>query len=187
MRLSWWKFHTVAVLLTMALGSQAQAQYPQERRGFWFGFGAGYGSVGCDDCEDRSGSASGYIKLGGTLSRKLLLGFEANGWAKTHDDATLSFLNGNAVLYVYPASGSGFHFKAGLGFSSVSYQFEAGNATVTVDRSGAGGILGLGWDVRIGRNISLVPFANVLGGTFSEDGERFTFNHAQLGLGLTIH
>src|SRR5258705_656988 len=44
---------SATVLVLLALGaSVASAQYPQIRKGFWIGFGAGYGSYGisCTGC-----------------------------------------------------------------------------------------------------------------------------------------
>lgn len=174
------------VLLWGALQS-ASAQQTQERKGFWFGFGLGYGSVGCDDCDGREGSGTGYLRLGGTVSRKVLIGFEANGWAKSENDVTVSIGNGSAVIYFYPSAQGGFHLKGGLGLATVEFALDLGGGTFSVDDTGVGGLLGLGYDVRIGRNISLVPFANFLGATFSNNGEKTSFNYFQLGLGLSVH
>jgi hypothetical protein len=174
--------------LALLIGRQdAAAQRTQERKGFWFGFGAGYGSLGCDDCDGREGSGTGYLRLGGTVSSKVLIGFEANSWVKRENDATLSVSNGSAVIYFYPKATGGFHLKGGLGLATVRFDVDLGPGTFSVDDTGPGGLLGLGYDVRVGRNISLVPFANFLGGSFSENGEKSTFNYFQLGLGLTVH
>src|SRR3989454_10676652 len=58
--------------------SAARAQYPQRRDGFWIGFGLGYGlaNVKCDQCVDSSGvgGVTGFVKLGGTPSRNVLIG-----------------------------------------------------------------------------------------------------------------
>jgi hypothetical protein len=176
-------------ILALLIGGihAASAQRPQNRKGFWFGFGAGYGSLGCDDCDGREGSGTGYLKLGGTVSPKVLIGFEANSWVKKEDDVTLSISNGSAVVYFYPSAAGGFHLKGGLGLAVARVDIDVGGGTFTVDDTGVGGLLGLGYDARIGRNVSLVPFANFLGATFSESGEKSTFNYFQLGLGLTIH
>jgi len=49
------------------------------RHGFWVSGGPGYGSLGCQDCSGRTGSVSGNIALGGTLSQKVLPGVSTNG------------------------------------------------------------------------------------------------------------
>jgi hypothetical protein len=100
-------------LAIMTVTGSVEAQNRQDRRGFWIGFGVGGGSFGCEDC-NREGGFSGHFKLGGTPSRKLLVG---------------------------------------------------------------------GYDTRLGRNFSLVPFLNFLGGSFDGD----TANFWQLGVGLTWH
>src|SRR5207244_866030 len=70
--------------------SAARAQYPQRRDGFWIGFGLGYGSanIKCDQCVDSSGvgGVTGFVKLGGTPSRNVLIGGAVNVWA--HSDGT---------------------------------------------------------------------------------------------------
>ena len=61
------------------VGSSALwGQHPQVRKGFWIGFGIGYGpaQVSCDGCgsSSREGSFTGHVRLGGTLRPNLLLG-----------------------------------------------------------------------------------------------------------------
>src|SRR2546423_14205769 len=64
--------------------SAARAQYPRRRDGFWIGFGLGYGSANlkCDQCVDSSGvgGVTGFVKLGGTPSRNVLIGGGGNAW-----------------------------------------------------------------------------------------------------------
>src|SRR5437867_6722771 len=76
-RIGLWTLVAAAVLpATTALAAT------QEREGFWIGFGAGYGSANakCDHCvaTGREGGLAGFLKLGGTLNRKVLLGAEFN-------------------------------------------------------------------------------------------------------------
>lgn len=154
-------------LLAGAGPAQAQEGRPQTRQGFWFGLGLGYGSLCGDECDERAGSGSGYFKLGGTLSQKVLLGFESNAWVKKESDITVSQVNGSGVAYFYPSATGGFHLKAGLGFvrATVAFDVPGGSQTISSSETGVGGLLGLGYDVRVGRNVSLVPFFNVLGGS----------------------
>src|SRR5215510_8344338 len=83
---------------------QAWAGHPQERRGFWIGFGGGYGSASasadCDECggDDREGSFTGFLKLGGTLSPNVLLGVESNAWVKSEEGATLTLGSATATI-----------------------------------------------------------------------------------------
>lgn len=172
------------MLAILAVAGSAEAQDRQERRGFWIGFGLGGGSFGCEDCEGREGGFSGHFKLGGTPSRKLLVGGESNFWVKEENDATLSMTNVSAVVYFYPSETGGFHLKGGLGLSVLSLDVDlGGGTTLSTDDTGGGLLLGLGYDARLGRNFSLVPFLNFLGGTF----EGGTANFWQVGAGLTWH
>jgi len=80
MRKQWLGCLALGIMLLAA--PAAWAGHPQERKGFWIGFGGGYGSadIHCDGCDgDRQGSFTGSFKLGGTLSDKVLLGVESNG------------------------------------------------------------------------------------------------------------
>jgi hypothetical protein len=170
-------------LLAGALPAVAQGGRAQTRQGFWFGLGLGYGSLCGEDCDDRAGAVSGYFKLGGTLSQKVLLGFESNAWIKSEDDVTVSQVNGSGVVYFYPSATGGFHLKAGLGFVRATVAVNVSGVTVSSSETGVGGLLGLGYDVRVGRNASLVPFFNVLGGKYNDGSTNFF----QIGLGVTVH
>ena len=69
--------------VVLLASSSAWAGHPQDRQGFWIGFGGGYGSAeasaDCEGCSgDREGSFTGFIKLGGTLNDRVLLGVEGN-------------------------------------------------------------------------------------------------------------
>jgi hypothetical protein len=175
-----------AFLLAVGVPSLA-AQGTQERRGFWFGLGVGYGSMGCNGCDERSGSGSGYVALGGTLSQQVRLGFEGVGWAKKEDNATFTVGGGNAVIYFYPMENGGLHLKGGAGFASASLEVEQDDVTVSVDKTGFGWGGGLGWDVRLSRKISLTPFAGWYWQRISTDGDSVTFNFFQLGLAFVVH
>ena len=149
------------------------------RQGVWFNAGLGVGIAGCVDCVGREVGASGGLSLGGTLSERVLLGIGTTGWYKSVDGITVNGGTFDARVRFYPSISSGFFLTggAGLGTISVSDRF-------LLEREvGAGILFGLGWDVRVGRNVSLTPFYNgfavgVSSGTFFVD---------QFGLGVTIH
>src|SRR3989442_7888092 len=98
-------------VITACLAGSALAQRPRQpqlRHGFWFSGGLGYGSLGCKDCSGRTGSVSGNIALGGTLSPKLLLGVSTNGWTKSESGSSLTVAAVNAAVRFYPSPISGF-------------------------------------------------------------------------------
>ena len=185
----------VAAVLMHTLAGRGEAQTAQARQGFWIGFGFGYGGaqVSCDGCGDasRQGGAAVFLKMGGTLSRKLLLGGELNGWGRAENGGGVALGNTSAAVYFYPATNSGFFIKGGLGFSSyVSLDSEG----TTADGSGWGGLAGLGYDIRVGRSVSLTPVANFYFGQIGDvnsNGAAVLTGANQsvfdIGLGITFH
>lgn len=151
------------------------APLTQERSGFWGNVGFGYGSLGCQDCIGREGGLSGGLSLGGTVSDRFLLGVGTTGWTKEIDGERLSVGTFDLRLRFYPVVASGFFITAGLGAGSVSYAGES--------ELGAGAVIGLGWDVRVGRNVSITPFYN----GFAMSNDTTDANVGQIGLGVTFH
>ena len=170
-------------LLGGAVPARAQ-DGPQSRAGFWFGLGLGYGSLCGDECDMRSGAGSGHFKLGATVSRRVLVGFESNVWVKDEGGATLSQINGSGVMYFYPYRNAGFHLKAGVGFARATVAFiTTAGGTISSTETGVGALLGVGYDVRVARNVSVVPFFNYLRGKYNSGSTNFF----QMGLGVTVH
>lgn len=173
---------SVAALLLAALSPRAASAqgHPQTRQGFWFNGGLGYGSLGCQDCGSREGGLSGGIALGGTLSQKVLLGAGTNGWSKTEDGATLSVATLTAMIRFYPSSTGGFFLLGGLGLGTIRAEITGfGSANET----GVGALVGLGYDIRVGQNVSLTPYWN----GFAMSSSSSDANVGQLGLGITVH
>lgn len=183
-----------ATLAVMLGGSPLIAQQPQERHGFWIGFGGGYGSadVSCDGCAnvDRLGSASAFLKMGATLRPNLLLGGEVNAWRKRSSGITETLGNLSVALYVYPWTSLGFFIKGGGGLSS----YIASGPGPDLTGTGWGLLAGIGYDLRVGRNISITPVTNfyygqlgslVLAGTPVKSG--WKQNIVDAGIGITFH
>jgi hypothetical protein len=127
-------------LLVMTAGSAMAQGNPQTREGFWINFGFGYGSLGCEDCDDRVSGTTAHLRMGGTLSQRLLLGGEINGWAKEEGNVTLSVANITPVLIFYPDANGGFYLKGGLGLAAV--ELEVGR--FSGEETGVGLLLGHG-------------------------------------------
>ena len=187
---------TLAGLL-VGFAATVHAQHPQVRNGFWIGFGFGYGSAkpSCDGCGtfDSRGSYTGHFRLGGVLSPHLLLGGDVDVWTKSESGTTLSLGNVTASLYYYPVTTSGLFFKGGVGGAAFNGEV-SGTVTTTADGAGFGFTFGAGYDVRLGRNISITPVANFLWGRVGDvksgssviaTGWKQTI--IEFGLDLTIH
>ena len=173
----------VLALATLGRAATAAAQEAQPRAGLWGGFGMGWGSMGfgCGNCGevDRTGSYSGYLKVGATLSPRLLLGGEFNGWRKSEDGVTVDMGNASAAVYWYPAVQSGLFVKGGAGYSRLS----AHSGGASASENGLGLLAGVGYDLRVARNTSITPVFNYFWGGF-ESGNADVL---QLGVGVTLH
>jgi hypothetical protein len=168
------------VALSVTVASSASAQISQTREGFWFNAGLGYGSLGCENCDGREGALSGGLAVGGALSQKVLLGVGMNGWTKSESGATLTVGTVTALLHYYPSATGGFFLTGGLGLGSIRAEFDGvGSATET----GVGALVGLGYDIRVGQNVSLTPYWNGFAATTSNADA----NVGQIGLGVTVH
>ncbi len=165
-----------------------------ERKGFWIGFGLGYGSAGfdCSACPaTRRSDATLYLKLGGTVNQHLLLGGEVSAWARSEGgiDESLAFVNG--TLTWYPSAEGAAFLKIGAGSAAYLSTDAAGNS---IDASAISAILGAGYDWRVGRNFSITPFVNAIAttrGRFTNGqntlGSDISFNLLQIGVGATWH
>lgn len=171
-------FAALALLATSA--GQVDAQQPQARQGFWFNAGLGAGSLGCADCGDRVNSLSGNLSIGGTISPRFLLGAGTTGWTKSEDGVTLSAGTLDARVRFYPSATGGFFLTGGLGLGTV-------RATVPVfgtdSEIGVGALVGLGYDIRVSRNVSITPYFN----GFGVNTSNVDANVSQIGIGITTH
>ena len=163
-------------LLVLVTTSTLQAQ---TRGGFWIGFGFGGGSLGIDDGTDRDTGVVGYLKLGGTISERFLLGVEGNVWLKDESGVAVTHNNFSAVAYFYPSPTNGFFLKGGLGSSRLLVEVSGINTSET----GGGAVLGLGFDAPVGDNWSITPVLNFNYGAF--DGGNS--NIVELGVGVSWH
>jgi hypothetical protein len=179
---------TTALLTVMVLvASGLSAQRPQTRSGFWINLGVGNGSLGCENCDGRTSAVSGQLALGGTLSDKLLLGGSINNWTKEEGGLTLSASTVTAMVRFYPSATGGFFLSGGLGLATTSANIDIGafgfENELFLEDNGVGALIGAGYDIRVGRNISITPFFNGYG-MYMDGGN---LNVVQVGVGMTIH
>lgn len=167
----------------LAAPQTARAQHPQTRDGFWIQLGLGWGSLGCDGCGLREGGVSGALSLGGTLGQRWLLGGGTNGWTKSEGGARLTVSTVTALARFYPSLASGFFLHGGLGYGRVEASASGNGFSIRASENGAGAMLGLGWDIRVGANLSVTPFWN----GFAMNSDDLNANVGQVGIGLTIH
>src|SRR3954452_6415025 len=171
---------TAAGAATPTPAGEKPVKQKNRRTGFWFNGGFGYGSLGCQGCDGRTGSLTGGIALGGSVSQKVLLGVATTGWAKSQNGAELDVGTLVAVIRFYPSAAGAFFLLGGLGVGSIRGEISGlGSQTET----GFGALVGLGYDIRVGSNVSLTPFWN----GFAVNADNDDAIVGQIGLGLTIH
>lgn len=187
----------LAALLLLVATAGADAQRPQVRRGFWLATsgGVGHTSSDCDQCAGGEREAGSYLSvaMGGTVGRNVLVGAELNSWYLALAEGDESLIGAFTVVQWYPWNQLGMHLRTGVGWSYArsGYRIEAGSGKA--DKLGLGLRFGAGWDIRIGRMVSLSPFMGIhiaaLGATDVGGGTLTNLLTAsrQLGLGVTIH
>ena len=138
------------VVLIVCLGAAwpLRAQAPA-RDGFFIGFGVGGGSIGFEGDEEREVGGTGYFKIGGALSDKILLGAEGAAWAKEMGEqgvrGTVTSSKLSVVVYLYPDPAGGFFLKGGPGLAVLSVEAKFGDVTFSETDNGFGFTLGAGY------------------------------------------
>lgn len=188
--------------LLLSTSLSAQDRPVQEHRGLWGGFGIGGGVNLSDTFEDGSiWGVSGYGRIGGTLNQRVLLAGESSGWLGSRDGVDYTRGNLSLIMLFYPSPRGGLFLKGGVGVGYVTTSISSSTtidgvfytSSVSQSKGGFGATAGLGFDVRLGRNIYLVPevdwFLQVVG---SENSAVFgalpgTNNQIAFSLGLVWH
>jgi hypothetical protein len=155
--------------------SQPTVKHPQIREGLWFNGGLGFGALSCSGCDFTLNGATGGLSLGRTINDRVLLGVGTTGYYKSLYPSTVSVGTLDARLRFYPVRASGFFVTGGMGLGHLSVDNET--------QFGVGAVLGLGWDIRVGSNVSLTPFWNGIGVATSNSNASV----GQLGFGITVH
>lgn len=170
----------VAALLTTPPAAHAQQTAPHS--GFWLGGGLGVGFN--DDGPGDDAGGAGYIRMGGTLSPRWLLGGEAIGMSRDVEGVTVSQGNATFTALYYFASPGGPFVKGGVGFASYVVSEDLLGGTFTTDEEGLGLTFGAGYDLRLGRNLYLTPNVDVLLQSFDEFADATAL---LLTLGIGFH
>jgi hypothetical protein len=183
----------VAGFSLLVWSSSAIGQDRHVHDGFWIGFGLGIGMNVTEELDnDRLIGGAGYLRLGGTPSQRVLLGGEAVGWARGQSNEVVSRGNGMFVAMFFPSENGGFFLKGGIGGAWVSRVVVSGTTTVEVRANGGlGTTAGVGYDVRLARNLYLTPNVDWILQVFDQDplfGSAASTNSIVIfTLGLTWH
>lgn len=176
--------------LGLLLAGPLQAQSTPYRQGFFigFGFGGGGGSV-TGEGEDVNGG-TGWLTLGGTVSPKLRLAADFQGFSPEDNDDLEIGTSTFAALW-YPSAQGNLFLKGGVGASRVTMHGPGPDGT----GAGFGTTLGVGYDLRVGRKISITPQFTLFGGRTGDieddDGNVLRndveFGVATLSVGVVFH
>jgi hypothetical protein len=152
------RMRMAAVLAVVAMPLAAQRPM---RSGFWLEAGGGGGNIhlGCATCAEPTViyGRSGYVRLGGGISRRIHWGIEVFGLLDEEFRANdtgepIIFENASIspVVLWYPWEG-GIFFKGGLGVSSAAVETPAsdGSPPIVVSGTGSGLTFGIGLDVPV--------------------------------------
>jgi len=186
-------------LAALVLGRDLAAQQQRQARdGFWFGaaLGSGWARVSCNICQgtNRRG-LSGTLRLGGGVSRAVLIGAEVAAWWATIDSGAdtvhQSLAAFSAAAFWYPSRRRPLYLKLGIGL--VTHRADDGTDVIT--STAIGPLLGVGYEWPVSARLLVSPFINVAlgiaGGSVKFNGGKIESSPgvslAQLGLGITWH
>jgi hypothetical protein len=190
------------VAVALALGVLTTSLAAQQRGGFFFGIGAGYGSnwTSCssgpvpETCASttRSDGFAGFFKIGAHLNEQFGLGFESNGWFGSVESADVWSSNFSGVVYFYPGAGN-LMLRGGLGLATAEISTNCGLVSTCIStETGFGATVGIGYDFPVGFVAVLNPVVNLNYGSFGDvrtgsgDLQGVSNLVLQLAVGLTF-
>lgn len=158
----------IAAVAAGVLAPAAAAAAQDRDGGFWGSFGTGHGWNATPPPGATQGSV-GFLRLGGTVNSRLLLGGETIGWMRS---STTSGGNLTLTVLLYPKPNSGLLLKGGVGFgfSRADEQLPTFVSNDTRWRQGLGTTLGVGWEIRVRGNFYLALGVDWLLHLFYDDG-----------------
>jgi hypothetical protein len=159
------------------------------RGGFWGGLSIGAGGESFDLRDGLGYSDELYrptvsFRLGGTVSPSLRLGGEVLAWINEveEEDAVESLSSFLFIGQLYPVTTTGLYLKGGLGLGRNAVEFDEGG---NVGDTGFAGLLGAGWEIRVGRRWYLNPTFDVVEHRYTGRGnERYRERLVNFGIGV---
>jgi hypothetical protein len=157
------------------------------RHGFWGALGVGAGGEAFDLRDGAGYSGELYrptisLRLGGTPSRYVRLGGELQGWIDDQGSRTESLTSVLFITQFYPAPATGLYLKGGLGLGRSQVDFDDGFG---LGDTGFAGLLGAGWEVRVGRRLYLNPAVDLIQHRYTgRGGDRYRERIVNFGIGV---
>jgi hypothetical protein len=161
------------------------------RRGFWFGVGLGAGGESNDVVGvTQSGFSDLFyqptvsLRAGGTVGSHWRLGGEVLSWINEEGDAVESLSSVLFVAQFYPIKAAGLYLKGGVGIGRNAVDFDYG---FDVGDTGLAGLIGAGYELRLGRHIYLNPAVDLVGHTYdARAGGSYRERLINFGLGVLV-
>ena len=186
----------VAVAL-VGVGSAAAQDAPRglsvvrdgDRGGFWLGLGLGAGGESYDlrdgiGYRDELYRPTVSFRLGGTPSQRLRLGGEVLAWFNEEQFSVESLTSILFVGQYYPMKHNGLYLKGGLGLGRNAVDFDDG---VGVGDTGFAGLIGAGWEVRVGRRLYLNPVIDLVEHRYYDRGsDGYDYRNRLVNFGVGI-
>ena len=157
------------------------------RHGFWGALGVGAGGEAFDLRDGAGYSGELYrptisLRLGGTPSRYVRLGGELQGWIDDQGSRTESLTSLLFITQFYPAPATGLYLKGGLGLGRSEVDFDEGFG---IGDTGFAGLVGAGWEVRVGRRLYLNPAIDLIQHRYTgRGGDRYRERIVNFGIGV---
>jgi len=157
------------------------------RYGFWGAIGVGAGGEAYDLRDGVGYSGDLYrptisVRLGGTPSQYLRLGGEIQGWIDDQGDRTESLTSILFIGQFYPSPVTGLYLKGGLGLGRSEVDFDDGFG---LGDTGFAGLVGAGWEVRVGHRLYLNPAIDLLQHRYTgRGGDRYRERIVNFGIGV---
>jgi hypothetical protein len=104
------------------------------------------------------------FRIGGTVSQQLRLGGEVLSWINESGPAVESLTSALFVAQFYPISSAGLYLKGGLGIGRNAVDFDDGYDEAD---TGFAGLIGAGYELRLGRRFFLNPVIDLVGHRYS--------------------
>ena len=157
------------------------------RHGFWGALGVGAGGEAFDLRDGAGYSGELYrptisLRFGGTPTRYVRLGGELQGWIDDQGSRTESLTSLLFITQFYPAPATGLYLKGGLGLGRSEVDFDDGFG---IGDTGFAGLVGAGWEVRVGRRLYLNPAVDLIQHRYTgRGGDRYRERIVNFGIGV---
>jgi len=154
----------IAIVAAAAMPGLLLAQRAAPRRGLWIGLGFGGGQVrhwSDQESATRKTTVTASLRGGIVVVPPLRIGLEVNGWGIESGDVWdpskgVTVNETLLIAQVYPWPAKSWYLKGGLGWG----EFNSAHPGDQDSRALGAVVLGVGYDVRVARNVSVTLAAD---------------------------